>query len=45
MADINKINSFKSLGYRWLVIDKNFEYSAVNLRIIYEDNHYIIYRL
>jgi hypothetical protein len=45
MADINKINSFKSLGYRWLVIDKTYGYSSVNLSIIYADNNYIIYRL
>jgi hypothetical protein len=45
MADINKINSFKSLGYRWLVIDKTYGYSSLNLSIIYADNNYIIYRL
>jgi hypothetical protein len=45
MTDINKINSFKSLGYRWLVIDKTYGYSTMNLSIIYADNNYIIYRL
>lgn len=45
MQDSNMLNSYKEKGYRWMVIDKYYENANSKKEIIYQDKHFIVYKL